>query len=103
MPRKQRTPKVRHEPLTPEELARRAKWGGLLDDVPTLTASERMEWAEIREGTNTWLPQRTLRLCCETVDPLLAAPMDLARVVAAPKKTGGNCPLAGGSGPAIRD
>src|SRR5262245_29733760 len=70
MSRKQRTPKVQTPTLTLDELERRARWGGIVDDVPALTADERNLLEEFRRGESGWVPQRALHYAWGRVDPI---------------------------------
>jgi hypothetical protein len=71
MPRKRRSPKSRREvALTADELCRRAKWGGIIHDVPTLTPEQATEWQERQEAAEDWRPQAALRYAWQRVDPI---------------------------------
>jgi hypothetical protein len=69
-PRKLRVPKlqrpVQGRLLSPAELARRGRWGGLLREVPPLLPEEWPQFLDLHAAT--WAPQRCLSQMWETVD-----------------------------------
>jgi hypothetical protein len=56
--------------LSEEELARRAKWGGVLSGIPALTAEQREEWKAQRRARADWYPQHGLRFLWSFCDEL---------------------------------
>ena len=55
-------------PLPIEELGRRARWGGLLPEVPELKPQERARWDAHRRGTDAWVPRAALDYAWHHVD-----------------------------------
>lgn len=66
-----------------EELAGRARWGGLLPGVPPLTDEQRAIWIARREASDDWHPQHALTFLWKHVDPNHGGPWAWAGFAAA--------------------
>jgi hypothetical protein len=52
-----------------DELARRARWGGL-EGIPPLTPDEQARWRAIQEASDSWVPGCALAYCWSHIDPV---------------------------------